>query len=127
MFEAGAPGFYLHGAMLVLVDGDGAKIAPAAIDAALGAIRDDVHQVQVHALSLTQATEYGRCYRPEELAAIVALARDRGLGLHVDGARFGNAVAYLDCDPAAACCATARRISRWTRAARPGSTSTAPS
>jgi threonine aldolase len=103
MDEAGAPGFYLHGAKLVLVDGDGAKIAPAAIDAALGAIRVDVHQVQVHALSLTQATEYGRCYRPDELAALVALARERGLGVHVDGARFGNAVAYLGCDPAAAC------------------------
>jgi threonine aldolase len=103
MDEAGAPGFYLHGAKLVLVDGAGAKIAPDAIRAALDAIRNDVHQVQVHAISLTQASEYGRCYRPDELAAITALARERKLGLHVDGARFGNAVAWLGCAPAAAC------------------------
>jgi threonine aldolase len=103
MDEAGAPGFYLHGAKLVLADGEGAKLAPAAIRAALGAIRDDVHQVQVHALSLTQATEYGRCYRAEELAEISALARGRGLGLHMDGARFANAAAFLGCSAAEAC------------------------
>lgn len=103
MDEAGAPGFYLHGAKLVLVDGEGAKIAPDAVSAALGAIRDDVHQVQVHALSLTQATEYGRCYRPEELAALTSLARERGLGVHMDGARFANAAAYLGCPPAEVC------------------------
>ncbi|HYD25099.1 MAG TPA: beta-eliminating lyase-related protein [Croceibacterium sp.] len=103
MDEAGAPGFYLHGAKLVLVEGEGAKLAPEAVGAALGAIRDDVHQVQVHALSLTQASEYGRCYRPDELAALASLARGRGLKLHVDGARFANAVAFLDCAPAEAC------------------------
>jgi threonine aldolase len=103
MDEAGAPGFYLHGAKLVLVDGEGAKIAPAAVSTTLGTIRDDVHQVQVHALSLTQATEYGRCYRPDELAALTSLARERGLGLHMDGARFANAAAFLGCPPAEAC------------------------
>ena len=103
MDEAGAPGFYLHGAKLVLVDGEGAKLAPDAIEAALDAIRDDVHQVQVHAISLTQATEYGRCYGADELAGIAAVARQRGLGLHMDGARFGNAAAFLGCAPAAAC------------------------
>jgi len=100
--EAGAPGFYLHGAKLILAGGDGAKLTPATIRAAIDPIRDDVHQVQPHAISLTQASEYGRCYRPEELAAIGALARDRGFGLHVDGARFANAVAFLGCTPAAA-------------------------
>jgi threonine aldolase len=103
MDEAGAPGFYLHGAKLVLVDGDGAKVAPEAVRAALGAIRDDVHQVQVHALSLTQATEYGRCYRPAELGELTSLARERGLKVHMDGARFGNAAAFLGCKPAEAC------------------------
>ena len=88
MDEGGAPGFYLHGAKLVLADGDGARLAPDAVRASLDAIRDDVHQVQVHALSLTQASEYGRCYRPDELAARTALARERGLGVHMDGARF---------------------------------------
>lgn len=95
MDEGGAPGFYLHGAKLVLAEGDGAKLSPATVRAALDAIRDDVHQVQVHALSLTQASEYGCCYRPGETAALTSLARERGLRVHVDGARFANAVAFL--------------------------------
>jgi threonine aldolase len=103
MDEGGAPGFYLHGAKLVLAEGEGAKLTPDSVRAALDPIRDDVHQVQVHALSLTQATEYGRCYRPDELAALTSLARERGLGVHMDGARFANAAAYLDCAPAEAC------------------------
>jgi len=94
--ECGAPGFYLHGAKLVLAEGEGAKLAPEVIRAALAAIRDDVHQAQVHALSLTQATEYGRCYRPHELSAIDAAVAGRGLRLHMDGARFANAVAFLN-------------------------------
>jgi threonine aldolase len=103
MDEAGAPGFYLHGAKLVLVEGEGAKVAPEAVSAALDAIRNDVHQVQVHALSLTQATEYGRCYKPAEVAALTRLARKRGLKVQMDGARFGNAVAFVGCPPAEAC------------------------
>jgi threonine aldolase len=98
--EGGAPGFYLHGAKLMLAEGEGAKLTPHAIRAVIDPIRDDVHQVQPHAISITQASEYGRCYRPAELAAIGALARERGLGLHVDGARFANAVAFLGCDSA---------------------------
>jgi threonine aldolase len=103
MDEGGAPSFYLHGAKLVLAEGEGARLTPESVCAALDPIRDDVHQVQVHALSLTQASEYGRCYRPAELAALTALARERGLGLQVDGARFANAVAWLGCAPAEAC------------------------
>jgi len=103
MDEGGAPGFYLHGAKLVLAEGDGAKLTPETVRAALDPIRDDVHQVQVHALSLTQATEYGRCYRPEEMAALTSLARERGVKLHMDGARFANAAAYLGCVPAEVC------------------------
>jgi threonine aldolase len=103
MDEAGAPGFYLHGAKLVLVDGPSAKIAPDAVNAALAAIRDDVHQVQVHAFSVTQASEYGCCYRPAELAALMAIKSERGLKAHMDGARFANAVAFLGGKPAAAC------------------------
>ena len=100
--EAGAPGFYLHGAKLLLAEGEGAKLTPAAIRVVIDPIRDDVHQVQPHAISVTQASEYGCCYRPDELAAIGALARECGLGLHVDGARFANAVAFLGCAPAEA-------------------------
>ena len=95
MDEGGAPGFYLHGAKLLLAQGDGAKLDPAAIRAVIDPIRDDVHQVQPHAISITQASEYGRVYRPGELAAIRQLADERGLGLHMDGARFANAAAFL--------------------------------
>ncbi|ABC64814.1 threonine aldolase family protein [Erythrobacter litoralis] len=102
MDEGGAPGFYLHGAKLMLAQGEGAKLTPDAIRAVIDPIRDDVHQVQPHAISVTQASEYGRAYRPEELNAIGAFAQERGLGLHVDGARFGNAVAFLGCSPAEA-------------------------
>lgn len=101
--EGGAPGFFTHGAKLMLADGDGAKLTPAAIAALIDPIRNDVHQVQPHALSLTQASEYGRTYSPAEMAELAAFARARGLALHVDGARFANAVASLGCAPFDAC------------------------
>lgn len=100
MDEGGAPGFYTHGAKLMLADGDGAKLTPDAIRAVIDPVRNDVHQVQPHAISITQATEYGRVYAPDEVAAIGSLAQGRGLGLHMDGARFANAVAHLGCHPA---------------------------
>jgi threonine aldolase len=91
--EAGAPGFFTGGAKLILVDGKGAKIAPAALTEACDRIRKDVHQVQPAAVSITNATEYGLVYRATEVAEIGALARDRGLALHMDGARLANALA----------------------------------
>ena len=103
MDEAGAPGFYLHGAKLMLAEGESAKITPQTIAAVIDPIRDDVHQVQPHAISITQASEYGCVYRPAEVAAIGALARERKLRLHMDGARFANAVAFLGCSPDEAC------------------------
>jgi threonine aldolase len=101
--EGGAPGFYLHGAKLMLAEGRSAKLTPQTIAAVVEPIRDDVHQVQPHAVSITQASEYGCVYRPDEMAAISAYVKQRGLRLHVDGARFGNAVAHLGCTPAEAC------------------------
>ncbi|MEG3152582.1 beta-eliminating lyase-related protein [Sphingomonas sp. ZT3P38] len=98
--ECGAPEFYTHGAKLLLADGTGAKLTPETILAVLDATRNDVHQVQPHAISITNATEYGLVYAPAEVAAIGALARARVLGLHMDGARFANAVAHLGCSPA---------------------------
>jgi len=90
--EAGAPAFFTGGAKLVLLDGEGAKITPDAIDAACDAIRDDVHQVQPAAISITNATEYGLVYRAAEVAAIGELAKRRGLAFHMDGARLANAL-----------------------------------
>ena len=97
--ECGAPEFYTHGAKLLAGDGPGAKLTPDAIRTVIDPIRNDVHQVQPHAISITNATEYGLAYTPGEVAAIGELARQRGLGLHMDGARFANAVAHLGCHP----------------------------
>lgn len=93
--EGGAPGFFLHGAKLMLAEGEGAKLTPDGIAALIDPIRDDVHQVQPHAIAITQASEYGRTYTPDELAALGAFAKERRLGLHMDGARFANAAAFL--------------------------------
>ncbi|MFV0624069.1 threonine aldolase family protein [Sphingomonas sp. ac-8] len=98
--EGGAPEFYTHGSKLLLVEGPGAKITPDALTARLDRIVDGVHWVQPHAVSITNATEYGLAYTPDEVAAIGAITRARGLGLHMDGARFANAVAHLGCTPA---------------------------
>ncbi|RDC61070.1 L-threonine aldolase [Alteripontixanthobacter maritimus] len=100
--EGGAPGFYLHGAKLLLADGPSAKLTPDTVRVVIDPIRDDVHQVQPHAISVTQVSEYGCAYKPDEIAALRRLAHERDLGFHVDGARFGNAVAYLGCSPAEA-------------------------
>ena len=99
MDEGGAPGFFLHGAKLMTVEGDHAKITPEALKAAVAGIRDGVHQVHPHAVSITQASEYGCVYRPDEVAALASFARGQGLGLHMDGARFANAAAFLDVAP----------------------------
>ena len=98
--EAGAPGFFTGGAKLMLLDGPGAKLTPETIDAAADEIRDDVHQVQPAALSITNATEYGLVYRAFEVAALGELARRRGLAFHMDGARFANAVVSTGESPA---------------------------
>jgi threonine aldolase len=90
--EAGAPGFFTGGAKLILLDGDGAKVAPDTIIEACSRIRNDVHQVQPAAISITNATEYGLVYRAGEVAAIGRLAKERGLALHMDGARLANAL-----------------------------------
>jgi threonine aldolase len=62
--------------------------------------RGVVHHAQPAAISISQATEAGTVYRPDEIAALAAVARRHGLALHMDGARFANAVAALGCSPA---------------------------
>ncbi|PZU15207.1 MAG: low specificity L-threonine aldolase [Sphingobium sp.] len=98
--ECGAPGFFTHGATLMTLPGDGAKLTPDTVAARIAAIRPDVHQSPARALSITQASEYGRVYTPDEVAALGDLARAHGIGFHMDGARFANAVAHLSCAPA---------------------------
>ena len=98
--ECGAPEFFSGGAkMLGLPAADG-KILPAQIEAQLRLAADmGVHHVKPAAVSLTQATEWGTVYDPGEVAAIASVAKRAGLGLHMDGARFANAVASLGCKP----------------------------
>jgi threonine aldolase len=98
--EAGAPGFFTHGAKLTLLSGYGAKVTPETVEESCARVRDDVHQVQPAALSITNATEYGLSYRPDEVAALAEIAKRRGLGFHMDGARFANAIAFTGADPA---------------------------
>ena len=97
--ECGAPGFFTGGASLMLVRGAAGKLTPAGIEAGLASHRGDVHQVQLRALSLTQATEAGTVYDVAEMQALGAYAKARGWRLHLDGARFANAVAHLGCHP----------------------------
>ena len=98
--ECGAPEFYTGGAKLLAGEGRGAKLDPATVAAIHDANRRDVHQAQPAVLSITNATEYGLVYSPDETAALGALCRERGLAFHVDGARFANAAAHLGCAPA---------------------------
>ncbi|HJP67734.1 MAG TPA: beta-eliminating lyase-related protein, partial [Sphingomicrobium sp.] len=91
--EAGAPAFFTGGAKLILLDGEGAKITTASVTEACNAIRNDVHQVQPAAISITNATEYGLIYRAAEVASLGELARARKLSFHMDGARLANALA----------------------------------
>ena len=99
--ECGAPALFSGGAKLMPLRGDGAKITPEGVDAAMASVRrGDVHQVQPAAISITNASEYGLAWRPDEVGAIGDAARRHGLKLHMDGARFANAVAFTCAHPA---------------------------
>jgi threonine aldolase len=97
--EAGAPGFFSGGAQLALLQAPDGKVTHTALAAALEAHPVSLHTTQPTALALSQATELGTSYRPEELRALCKLAHERGLKVQMDGARFANAVAFLDCHP----------------------------
>jgi threonine aldolase len=97
--ECGAPEFYAGGAKLIALPGADAKLSPAAVEARM-IEQGVVHHAQPAAISISQATEAGTLYTPAEVTALGALARRRGLALHMDGARFANAVAALACTPA---------------------------
>jgi threonine aldolase len=99
--ECGAPEFF-SGAKLVGLDGTDGKFTPEMIAEGLEGLDGSVHSVQPHAVSLSQASELGTVYSCSELAAIGELVHARGMKLHMDGARFANAMAKLDCSPAEA-------------------------
>lgn len=99
--ECGAPEFFTAGAKLVGIEGDAGRLSPQALKATLAAFpRGSVNHVQPAALSLSQTTECGTLYSPDEISELAAIAHDAGLAVHMDGARFANAVAALKCAPA---------------------------
>ena len=97
--ECGGPEFFSNGSKLLPAHGDNGKLTP---DAVLEVItrRSDIHYPKPRVVTLTQATEVGTLYRPDEVEAIATLAHQHGLRVHMDGARFANAVAALDVAPA---------------------------
>lgn len=98
--ECGAPEFFSHGAKLSGLPGIGGKIGPDRVAAFLDGLPQHEKQMPAECLSISQATESGLVYRPDEIAALAAVARSRGLATHMDGARFANALVALGCSPA---------------------------
>ncbi|MSU58151.1 MAG: low specificity L-threonine aldolase [Pedosphaera sp.] len=97
--ECGAPEFFANGSKILLLGGADGKINPYEIGRAVNK-RTDIHYPKPRVLSLTQATEVGTVYSLDEVRELVGVARKFGLRVHMDGARFANAVASLDVAPA---------------------------
>ncbi|MCW2316087.1 threonine aldolase [Rhodoblastus acidophilus] len=97
--ECGAPEFFSNGAKLLTAASPDGRLTPEILRA-LATSRSDIHFPKPSVVSITQATETGRVYSIDEVRAISFAARNLGLKLHMDGARFANACARLDCAPA---------------------------
>lgn len=101
--ECGAPEFFTGGAKLLGLPSADGRIGAEQLAESIAFANDmGVHHVKPAAVSLTQATECGTVYDPGEIAAIAAVAKRHRLAVHMDGARFANALAHLNCSPAAA-------------------------
>jgi threonine aldolase len=98
--ECGAPEFFMHGAKLAGLPGPGAKLDSGTVAAYLDGLPRAVKQMPPKALTISQATECGLVYRPDEIRALADVVHARGLTLHMDGARFANALVALGCTPA---------------------------
>ncbi len=98
--ECAAPEFFSGGARLVALESRSAKLTPGAIEAALPQFRSPPHSPKPSAISITQATEYGTAYSAAEISAIAAIAKREGMKIHMDGARFANALTHLGAAPA---------------------------
>jgi len=96
--ECGAPEFFANGTKVLLLPGEDGKVDPQSIDRAVNK-RNDIHYPKPRVLSLTQATEVGTVYSLAELSALTEVARHFDLRVHMDGARFANAVASLGVTP----------------------------
>jgi threonine aldolase len=97
--ECGAPEFFSNGSKLFVAQSTDGKLSSAAIQE-IATKRQDIHYPKPRAATITQSTETGLVYTPEELAAIAAVCKTHNLRLHMDGARFANACASLGCSPA---------------------------
>lgn len=101
--ECGAPEFFGGGLKLIGLPGQGCKLSRETVTAAIARYSGHVpHQVNAAALSITQATEAGTIYRVDEIALLTEIAHAHGLAVHMDGARFGNALARMNVPPAEA-------------------------
>jgi threonine aldolase len=99
--ECGAPEFFTGGAKIVGLPGIGCKLEPATVASQLAKMpAGTVSSSQPAALSISQATEAGTIYSQDEIAALTEVARSRALAVHMDGARFTNALITLGCSPA---------------------------
>jgi threonine aldolase len=98
--ECNAPELITGGAKLITLPGEGNKLQPTALRNKIGQFLHGEHGAKPSALSLTQATELGTVYSVEEIKALTAVARAQGLKVHMDGARFANALVALGCSPA---------------------------
>ncbi len=98
--ECGGPEQWTGGAKITPLPGIGGKIAPETLAASLEAPRRGIHSVKPVALSLTNLTECGTAYTPAETAALSAIAKKHGLHVHLDGARFSNALVGSGATPA---------------------------
>ena len=97
--ECGAPEFFSNGSKLLAATSTAGKLTPDSIHE-LATKRTDIHYPKPHVVTITQATETGRVYTLDELAAVADACKAHGLLLHMDGARFANACASLGCSPA---------------------------
>ncbi|MBS0995529.1 threonine aldolase family protein [Gluconobacter cerinus] len=97
--ECGAPEFFSNGAKLLIARNEGSKLTPDDIRQ-LALCRTDIHYPKPRVVTITQPTETGEIYSIQEIQQISATCRELGLLLHMDGARFANAVAALECSPA---------------------------
>ncbi|WP_088891569.1 threonine aldolase family protein [Leptolyngbya ohadii] len=97
--ECGAPEFASNGSKLLLGKGENGKLTPESI-ASIATRRDDLHYPKPKVVSLTQATELGTIYSIDELQAIKEVAQQHKLRIHMDGARFANAIAATGHSPA---------------------------
>lgn len=96
--ECGAPEFFSNGTKVLTIQGDHGKIRPDDVEAMVKR-RKDIHYPKPKVVSVTQATEMGTCYTVEELESLGCRAKHLGLKMHMDGARFANAVASLNLKP----------------------------